>query len=239
MDDDALIPISALEHYAYCPRQCALIHVEQTFDENRFTLGGRMAHARVDAEHVLSARGHQILTGLTVWSDRYGLIGRCDVVELRDGRPYPVEFKRGTTSRRLCHQVQLCAQVLCLEEMFGVDIPEGAIYHVSSRRRTRVALTTALREQTQRILREVRAMLQSQTLPPAVRDARCNHCSLQDACLPVLTGRRRPFDWYRLLEDDLAAETAAPALRRADARTQAASVSAASAHKTKEESPCP
>lgn len=99
-DDDGagLVPLSALQHYSYCPRQCALIHVEQTFAENIWTMKGRWAHARVDEDHVRSSDGNKVITALQVWSDRHRLVGKCDVVEIRNGMPYPVEFKHGLLS---------------------------------------------------------------------------------------------------------------------------------------------
>jgi len=184
LDPDALdLPISALEHYSYCPRQCALIHVEQTFDENIFTVRGQIAHERVDTVGDTIARGLKIVRAMPVWSERLGLQGKADLVEYRESGPYPVEYKLG--KRHGVHaDVQLCAQALCLEEMLGVDVPQGAIFYHALRRRHEVQLDAPLRDLTLRTIEGVRAILQAQRLPPAPNDARCPNCSLLNACLP-------------------------------------------------------
>lgn len=194
------VPLSALQHYSYCPRQCALIHVEQTFDENIFTMKGRWAHVRVDDDHVRSAAGHKVVTALQVWSDRHGLVGRCDVVEFWDGQPYPVEFKHGPRMPQIHDELQLCAQALCLEEMFHTNVPEGAIYHVTSRRRRVVQLTESLRHEVLDTADGVRNLWNQQSLPPAVHDERCIHCSLQSACMPEWTDGRNKPSWESLLD---------------------------------------
>ncbi|MCL6633312.1 MAG: CRISPR-associated protein Cas4 [Alicyclobacillus herbarius] len=194
------VPLSALQHYSYCPRQCALIHVEQIFDENVYTMKGRWAHRRVDEEHVKSSAGNEIVTAFPVWSDRYGLTGKCDVVEIRNGVPYPIEFKHGRRKAHVWDEVQLCGQAICLEEMFHVSIKQGDIYHISSRRRRTVALTSELRMLTLRIAEEVRQMIDDGIVPPAVNDARCAQCSLQSACMPDRTDGRHLVKWKEFLE---------------------------------------
>ncbi|WP_245630241.1 CRISPR-associated protein Cas4 [Alicyclobacillus acidiphilus] len=196
---DDPVPLSALQHYSYCPRQCALIHVEQVFDENVYTMKGRWAHTKVDEEHVKSANGLEILTALPVWSDRHGLVGKCDVVEMHHGVPRPVEFKHGRREAHVWDEVQLCGQALCLEEMFGVDISEGDIYHISSRRRRKVLFTEDLRNRTLTIARLVRTMLQNSIVPPAFHDQRCVACSLQDACMPERTDGFHRVTWKESL----------------------------------------
>ena len=178
------IPISALEHYSYCPRQCALIHVEQTFEENVFTVRGRIVHERVDSGERETRPGVRTLRGIPLWSERLGLRGKADAVELRSGEPpFPIEYKAGR--RRPPHaDIQLCAQALCLEEMLDAEVPEGSIYSHAERRRYPVRFTLALRRSTEAMVREVRDQLRGQRLPPAVDDARCPPCSLVHACLP-------------------------------------------------------
>lgn len=202
MDDETLypVPLSALQHYNYCPRQCALIHVEQVFDENIFTMKGRWAHQKVDEEHVHSSEGLQILTALPVWSDEYGLIGKCDVVEIRDGIPYPVEFKHGQRKAHVWDEVQVCAQAMCLEEMFGTSISEGYIYHISSRRRRAVTLTSELRQCVISTTHSVRDMILKEEVPFAVNDARCNHCSLKEACMPERTDGLHAISWKESMD---------------------------------------
>lgn len=183
--EDNLVLISALEHYSYCPRQCGLIHVEQIFDENVFTLRGRAAHDRAHEAISRTENGVRVERGLPLWSERYGLTGVADVVEFHpDGRVYPVEYKHGARQRHVHDELQLCAQALCLEEMLGLAVPEGAIYSHQSRRRREVALDEALRQLTLEVVAQVRAMHQSGNLPPPVNDRRCPRCSLIDACVP-------------------------------------------------------
>lgn len=183
--EDDWIPISALQHFAYCPRQCALIHVEQTFDENVFTLRGHRLHDRVDLPGDGVDEGIRVERALPLWSERLGVYGRADVVEFpRPDRPYPVEYKSGPRRARRADEIQLCAQALCLEEMLGVPVPSGAIYHHASRRRREVAFDDALRRDVEEAARSVRALLRSRRLPPPVADARCRDCSLLDACMP-------------------------------------------------------
>ena len=185
--DQPEVLISAIEHYAYCPRQCALIHVEQTFDENLFTMRGRLAHARADSGETTSEDGVRVVRGVPLWSERLGLRGRADVVELRPGGPYPVEYKSGGRRLRPA-DLQLCAQAMCLEEMLGVDVPRGAIYLVRARRCEEVMLDADLRVETRRAIEAVRQVLDAQRLPEAPNDARCPKCSLINACLPSVVG---------------------------------------------------
>lgn len=178
--------ISALEHYSYCPRQCALIHVERIFDENIFTLRGRRAHERADEARTTVENGVRIERGLPLWSDRLGLLGKADVVEFhRDGAVMPVEYKHGPRRERCHDDLQLCAQALCLEEMLGVAVTTGAIYSIQTKRRRTVRIDDDLREDTIAIIASVRALQnESGPLPPAWNDARCPKCSLIDACVP-------------------------------------------------------
>lgn len=182
--DEELIPISALEHWSYCARQCALIHLEQTYDENLFTLRGNRAHEHAHAESAGTEDGVRIVRSLPLWSDRIGLIGKADVVEWHGETPFPVEYKVGK-KRAWGHEVlQLCAQAVCLEEMLGVSVPAGAIFYVGSRRRREIVFTVEDRAAVAQATHDVRAMLADQLLPPAVDDARCPNCSLIDACTP-------------------------------------------------------
>lgn len=187
-EDSQLVMISALEHWAYCPRQCALIHVEQTFDENIYTLRGRMEHNRAHKESVEWQGDIRIERGLPLWSKRLGLVGKADVVEFHGSVPYPVEYKHGTRRHRLAADLQLCAQGLCLEELTGQHVPNGAIFHQGSRRRREVIFHAALRRQVEETVHAVRAVLASGDVPPPVNDTRCNDCSLRESCLPAVVG---------------------------------------------------
>lgn len=189
--DDDPIMISALEHYSYCPRQCALIHVEQTFDENLYTLRGQAVHKRVDEPESEIVDGVRVERAVPLWSKGLGLIGRADVVEFHGDVPYPVEYKHGPRREQEHDDLQLCAQAICLEEMTGKTVPRGAIYHHSSRRRREVIFISALRDRTAEVVTLIRTMVEAKTIPPPVNDARCNHCSLSEACMPAVIGEQQ------------------------------------------------
>lgn len=184
------IPLSALQHWLFCPRQYGLIHIERLWAENRFTAEGRVLHERSDAGRPETRPGIRTLRGVEIRTDRHGLSGVADVVELRGGRPYAVEYKRGQPKSHRADEVQLCAQALCLEEMFACDIPEGALYYGKRRRREIVQVDTELRALTLDTARAVRACRASGDLPRPIYDpARCDRCSLYDACRPRLGTR--------------------------------------------------
>ncbi|MBF6590885.1 MAG: CRISPR-associated protein Cas4 [Ktedonobacterales bacterium] len=189
--------ISALEHYSYCPRQCALIHIEQTFDENIYTLRGRQAHERVDV--VASRVEDAILVerALPLWSRRLGLVGRADVVEFHGGVPYPVEYKLGKRRDWRYEAIQVCAQGICLEEMYGVPVPGGAIYYIGSRARREVNFDATLRAAVAEGAAMVRTLMRQTWLPEAPNDQRCERCSLLDSCLPSVVVRPGRLRTYR------------------------------------------
>lgn len=179
------IPISALQHWAYCPRQCGLIHLEQAFEDNIHTARGQAVHHLVDAPGYEMQSGVKVERALPLWSDRLGLIGKADLVEFHpDGSIYPVEFKHGRKRQKVHDDIQLAAQAMCLEDMLGRPVPQGAIYHASSRRRREVAITPELRAQVETTANAIRAMLASGVLPNPVNDERCRECSLKDICQP-------------------------------------------------------
>lgn len=190
MDPDVL-PISAIEHWSYCPRQCALIHVEGTYEENVFTRRGHRVHARAHEGPDTEEEGVRVVRGMTVWSDRLGLIGRADVVEFRPEGPFPIEYKVGRPGPWDHAEVQLAAQALCLEEMLSVTVPRGAIYYHAVRRRREVEIGAHLREKVLVAIEQVGRLLGAQETPGAVDDARCPHCSLVDACLPAQVAHPR------------------------------------------------
>jgi CRISPR-associated exonuclease Cas4 len=187
MTENETIPISAIQHFSYCPRQCALIHVEQIFDENVYTLRGQLGHERADEQQSnTSQSGIRIERALPIWSDSLGLNGRADIVEFHSNGPVlPVEYKHGPRRVSRHDEIQLCAQALCLEEMLGVSIAEGAIFSLTSRRRRTVVFDAVLREQTLVAIDGTRRiLLASGPLPPVLADKRCPKCSLVDACVP-------------------------------------------------------
>lgn len=167
----------------FCPRQCALIHVEGVFFENRFTLEGRHLHERVHDASLRSEDGYRIARALPIISRRLGVYGVADVVEFHP-HPYPVEYKRGRRHYRLADQVQLCAQAMALEEMFSVEIHEGALFYNASKRRQLVTFDATLRKATIQAAADFRRLWNERITPPPVHDKRCNDCSLRDWCLP-------------------------------------------------------
>ena len=186
MNDAYPIAISALQHYAYCPRQCALIHVEQVFDDNVYTARGQAVHRLVDTPGYEIKAGVKVERSLPLWSDRLGLIGKADVVEFHPGGGvFPVEFKHGRKREKIHDDIQLAAQAMCLEEMLNVTVPLGAIYHASSHRRREVAITSGLRDAVEATVNAVRQMMDARALPPPVNDERCRACSLIEACQPA------------------------------------------------------
>lgn len=194
--DAERIMISALEHYAYCPRQCALIHVEQSYEENVFTLRGNRAHERVDDPGRKERDGVRVERSLPLYSDRLGLVGRADVVEFHGETPYPVEYKHGAKRHHRPARIQLAAQALCLEEMTGTPVPEGALFHTGSHRRQAVAIGEVLRTAVKETVHAVREMLVAARVPPPVNDDRCPPCSLQRVCLPASIDNRQRQRWW-------------------------------------------
>ena len=186
-EDGWEVPISAVEHFSYCPRQCGLIHLDRVFEENVFTVLGRLNHEKVDSGEETVRLGIRTVRSIPLWSHRWGLYGKSDLVEFGPDGPYPVEYKLG--ERRGDHAaLQLCAQALCLEEMLGQPVQRGSIYYSGTRRRREVSFDNALRERTITAIRGVREMLSGERLPPPANDARCPNCSLVDACVPSVVG---------------------------------------------------
>lgn len=199
--EDELLPLSALQHLAFCERQCALIHLEGVWSENRLTAEGRILHERVhDGED--ERRGDvRIARGLRLRSLRLGLTGQADVVEFHrqsDGswRPFPVEYKRGRPKPNRCDEVQVCAQALCLEETLGVRIEEGSIFYGQPRRRQAVAFSPDLRGETEAAAIRLHRLLDSGVTPRAVYEKKCDNCSLKSLCLPEVAGRGKSAKRY-------------------------------------------
>jgi len=190
-----LIPLSALQHYLFCPRQCALIHVEQIWVESGLTAEGRLLHDRVDAGGTEKRRDVKRVFGLPIRCLRLGLVGKADVVEFHrqadaTWRPYPVEHKRGRRKQEDWDRVQLCAQALCLEEMLGVSVPEGALFYGKEQRREVVAISDVLRRETEEVAAAVHRMLAEGRTPPPEYAPKCDSCSLVGICLPRGVGGR-------------------------------------------------
>jgi len=199
--EDQLLPLSGLQHLLFCERQCALIHIEQIWNENLYTAEGRILHERVDRGGHETRCRVRIEYGLPIRSLSLGLIGKADVVEFRlqkDGiwQPYPVEYKRGRPKKAPWDKVQLCAQAMCLEEMLETQIAEGALFYGKTRRRQRVVFDEALRSETKAAAARYHEIIDSGITPKPTYKKTCDHCSLRYACLPKSTGKSKTVAGY-------------------------------------------
>lgn len=199
MEDDDFIPLSALQHYLYCPRQCALIHVEQQWAENRQTAEGRLLHQRADQPQTEQRHGVHTVTAMPLASPVLGISGIADVVEFHGEQPFPVEYKRGRPKAHRADEVQLCAQALCLEVMLEQPVPEGALFYGETRRRKAIAFDAVLRTLTLDTITATRHLLYGQYTPTAqYQPRRCDACSLIELCQPRLLGRKQTVgQWLR------------------------------------------
>jgi CRISPR-associated exonuclease Cas4 len=184
--DASRIPISAVEHYAYCPRQAGLIHVDGVFTDDVNTVRGQLAHERVDRPGIRATAtpGTRQHYAVPVYSRALGLYGRCDVVEIGDGIAVPIEHKIGVYRPGGPADLQAAAQALCLRETLALQVPYAQVFTHADRRRHRVDLTTELIDRVTRIVAELRTVLAAAPLPAPVADRRCRRCSLLDDCLP-------------------------------------------------------
>jgi CRISPR-associated exonuclease Cas4 len=187
-DEREVVAISALNQHVFCPRRCALMHVEGIWRDNEHTVIGSLLHDNADEPGYETADGVTLLRALPLYSERYGLTGKADIVELQDGEPIPVEYKKGKRRRFENDDIQLCAQAFCLEEMFACEVSRGFIYHAASRRRREVIFDWRLREETAAAIKAVRGMLAAGCVPAAELKPRCDGCSLRGVCMPELTG---------------------------------------------------
>ncbi len=187
------ITLSALQHYAFCPRQCALIHNEQAWAENFLTAQGRVLHERVDGGEPETRKGVRFERSVHASAEKFGISGVLDMVEheLATGRLKPVEYKRGKPKSDNWDKIQLCAQALCLEEMTGKTVEEGALWYQQTRHREPVAFSGSLRQETLAVIEQVRSLLESGSTPLPVYGKHCKACSLVEICQPQLMGRDR------------------------------------------------
>ena len=187
------IPLAALQHYAFCPRQCALIHNEQAWAENFLTAQGRVLHERVDGGEPETRKGVRFERSVHASAEKFGISGVLDMVEheLATGRLKPVEYKRGKPKTDNWDKIQLCAQALCLEEMTGQMVAEGALWYQQTRHRELVAFSGSLRQETLAVIEKVRSLLESGATPPPVYGKHCKACSLVEICQPQLMGKDR------------------------------------------------
>jgi CRISPR-associated exonuclease Cas4 len=196
--ESSFLPLSALQHLAFCERQCCLIHIEQAWEENRLTAEGRLMHERVHGQETESRGGVLIVRGLKLRSLELGLTGVADVVEyhrVESGgvalagkkglwQPFPVEYKRGKPKKDSCDEVQLCGQAMCLEEMLGCRIEAGALFYGASHKRHEVAFNQSLRDETKALAGRLHELIAQGKTPPAVFGKKCERCSLVEICLP-------------------------------------------------------
>ena len=192
-----LLPISALQHLLFCPRQCALIHNEQLWAENYLTAQGQVLHQKAHEPKHESRAGVRINRSLYLSSCTHGLRGIADIVEFhKDSTIFPVEYKRGRPKASDCDRIQLCAQALCLEEMLNLPVPRGALYYGAQRRRTLVDFDSDLRQATTAAATDLHALIASGRTPTAKREPKCDACSLLKLCLPGALDR--PVnDWFK------------------------------------------
>jgi CRISPR-associated exonuclease Cas4 len=207
---DELLPLSGIQHFLFCRRQWALIHIEQQWKENVLTVEGKLLHKRVDDPFFTETRKGLISArSVPVASYRLGFAGVCDLVEFTEspegvklpGReglylPAPVEYKRGHEKRDPCDEAQLCAQAICLEEMLAVTIPAGFLYYGETRHRVAVELTAELRELVRSMSEEMHAYFQRGYTPRVKTSKACRSCSLADICLPELQEKAMPASRY-------------------------------------------
>lgn len=194
--EDDFIQLSALQHFVFCKRQCALIHIEQLWIENMFTAQGKIMHDKVHEGPSETQKDTRITRGLALHSFQLGLSAKADVVEFHrteDGGnwvPFPVEYKRGKPKPDDCDKVQLCAQALCLEEMLNTKITCGAIFYGKTRHRLDVVFDDTLRQETIEIAKQLHVFIESGKTPAPVYSDRCDSCSFVDECLPKIIGRK-------------------------------------------------
>jgi CRISPR-associated exonuclease Cas4 len=211
-DEDDLLPLSALQHLVFCERRCALVHIENVWAENVLTIQGEHMHDKVheDGDRTESRGDVRIARGLPLRSLRLGLSGIADVVEFHrvtEGgihlacvrgmwNPFPVEYKRGRPQKDRCYEVQVCAQAMCLEEMLDIGIPEGALFYGTTRHRFDVNFNAALRSETEYAAKRLHNLIQSRITPQAVREPKCDRCSLLEICMPEVAAKSHSAKSY-------------------------------------------
>ncbi len=203
-DEENLILISAIQHYRFCPRQCALIHIENIWQENQYTAEGLLLHRKAHSIQKESRHNVVFQYGLPVRSLEIGIIGKCDLVEFRYRdinnhnliNTIPIEYKRGKPKRDDYDALQLCAQSLCLEEMLNIAIHYGYLFYNKIRKRLKIYFNDNIRKQTIKIISEVRTLLDTKVVPKAIYSSICKRCSLYDQCKPEIFSKQLKTDNY-------------------------------------------
>ena len=214
-EDDYLL-LSGIQHYSFCPRQWALIHIEELWLENYLTASGRVLHNKAHNGDLVEKRGGLIIfRSLKVSSSRMGVSGECDVVEFHESKkgvslknydglwmPYPVEYKRGKTKTDDCDRLQLCAQAVCLEEMLCCEIKKGTLFYGEPRRREIVDFTEELRKLLEEVIAEMHRLFWYKHTPKVRTGKHCSNCSLKDLCLPKLC-KKTKYNVLNYLKDNI------------------------------------
>jgi len=204
--EDDFLQLSALQHFVFCKRQCALIHIEQAWSENVLTVEGRIMHENVHEERAENLAGIRIVRGMSLHSFELGLSGKADMVEfykIRDcskWKPFPIEYKRGKPKADDSDKIQLCAQALCLEEMMKVKIDDGALFYGKIRHRFNVAFDDLLRQKTKETAMKLHIFIEDGKTSPPVYSPKCKSCSFIDECLPKAISRKVSIKEYLLKE---------------------------------------
>ncbi len=202
-NEDDFIMISALQHYIFCPRQCALIHIDDVWQENLFTVRGELLHEKVDTDSYETRGDVKTVRGLRIHSFKYGLVGRCDVVEFKQtskGKEiFPVEFKAGQPKEDISDKVQLCAQVFCLEEMLNTQINKASFFYGKIRRRDVIQIDDQLRTQTEEVINKVRSLISEKRIPIIEYSAKCRNCSLIKVCQPKALNKKKLGNYIKQL----------------------------------------
>lgn len=201
--EDDFIMISALQHYIFCPRQCGLIHIDDVWQENLFTVRGEILHEKVDTDSYETRGDIKTVRGLRIHSFKYGLVGRCDVVEFRQTKNgkeiLPVEFKAGEPKEDVSDKVQLCAQVFCLEEMLNTQITKAAFFYGKIRRRDVVNIDSELRYQTEQVIENVKKIISEKKIPIIEYSSKCRNCSLINICQPKALNHKKLQNYIKEL----------------------------------------
>ncbi|MBL1213968.1 MAG: CRISPR-associated protein Cas4 [Ignavibacteriae bacterium] len=199
--EEEFIMISALQHYIYCPRQCGLIHVDDVWQENLYTTRGNLLHEKVDTDTYETRGNIKTVRGLRIHSYKYGIVGRCDVVEFnnstKENTVLPVEYKAGKPKNDFSDKIQLCAQAICLEEMLSVKIKRAEFYYAKIRRREKIEIDEELRKITSDTITAVREIVDNKKIPREEYSSKCKNCSLQQICQPKLLNRRKVENYIK------------------------------------------
>jgi len=214
-EEDDMLMLSGIQHFAFCPRQWALIHIEQQWEENRLTIEGEFLHQHVDDPFYRQKMGSTIcLRSVSIASKQLGLYGLSDVIELHPTDfpdnailhpkypgywlPYPIEYKHGKPKENNVDAVQLTAQAMCLEEQYGIHISEGALYYGEIRKREVVEFTKELRDEVMQLAKSMHEVFDSQRLPKAAKQPHCKSCSLRDVCLPKVSEKQLASEYLKV-----------------------------------------